>query len=157
MEKFSDTESSVREQRIDYVNVRWDQLYHLEKESGERALHYLIMTNAGGAIATLSFLGASDAALSLSAAKIALLLFIIGVLLVGVSTAKSFHYMSNLFESYIKGVNDYFSDKKSWDELYNEDVERSINDIWSYIFPYASFSCFIFGCISGSYALFSGT
>ena len=97
MEKYSKTEPDIRNQRIDHLNTRWGQLYNLEKDWGERAIRYILMTNTGGAIATLSFLGTSDTALSLSAVKVALFFFIFGVFLVGVSTAKTFHHMSSLF------------------------------------------------------------
>ena len=42
-----------------YINRRWEQLYGLEKEWGERTLKFLFLTNSGGAIATLSFIGAA--------------------------------------------------------------------------------------------------
>jgi hypothetical protein len=154
MEKYSETDPEVRNQRFEYVNIRWGQLHSLEKDWGEKAIRYLLMTNSGGAIATLSFLGASETAASIPFTKIALFLFLFGVFLVGVSTAKQFHYMSYLFEAYKKDVNEYFSDNKSWEQVCSGDDDRAVEDIFDYIIPYASFGCFISGCILGACALF---
>ena len=153
MEKYSETDPEIRNQRIDYINTRWGQLYHLEKEWGERALRYLLMTNSGGAIATLSFLGASGTTLSLFPAKCALFLFLFGVFLVGVTTAKTFHHMSDLFKLYKKDAEQYFSNNKSWEQVCAEDDNRAVEDIWDYFFPYTSFVCFILGCIFGAFSI----
>ncbi len=50
MEKYSKTEPDIRNQRIDHLNTRWGQLYNLEKDWGERAVRYILMTNSGGEI-----------------------------------------------------------------------------------------------------------
>jgi len=71
MEPFSKQDPALRKILGGYINQRWEQLYELEKEWGERALKYLLLTNAGGAIATLSFLGTSPAAIKMPGAKIA--------------------------------------------------------------------------------------
>ena len=155
MEKHSEADKENRENRNKYINNRWEQLYGLEKDWGEKALRYLLMTNSGGAIATLSFIGASKDFLTITSVKIALVLFIVGIFLIGVSIAKTYHHMNNLFESYTKDVKEYYSNNKTWIELSNEDEERTKNSVWDNVCPYASFGCFIFGCILGSCALFS--
>jgi len=83
MEMFSSTDKELRQQRIDYVNTRWGQLYELQNHWGEKAFRYLLLTNSGGAIATLGFLGASESTLNITGAKVALFLFIAGIFLVG--------------------------------------------------------------------------
>ena len=54
MELFSKQDAAVRHSLNGHITQRWVQLYELEKEWGERALKYLLLTNSGGAIATLS-------------------------------------------------------------------------------------------------------
>ncbi|MGH7824985.1 MAG: hypothetical protein ACREQ7_07385 [Candidatus Binatia bacterium] len=61
----------TREQ-YEFVDIRWNQLNALAKEDAERAINYLLLTNAGGAIATLSFLGAVESIRSQWAPKGAL-------------------------------------------------------------------------------------
>jgi len=152
---YSQDEPVVRQGRINQINVRWGQLYELQKDWGERALKYLLLTNSGGAIATLSFLGASAEAISATGAKISLFLFVLGVFLVGVTTAKTFHDMSGLFKAWKQDTNHYFDDKITWEHLHKQDDARAVEDFWDYAIPYASFGCFILGSISGAVSLFT--
>lgn len=45
------------QEQLTVVNNRWAQLNNLSRDAVDRALNFLLLTNAGGAIATLSFLG----------------------------------------------------------------------------------------------------
>ena len=154
MELFSKQDPAVRQSLNAHINQRWGQLYELEKEWGERALKYLLLTNSGGAIATLGFLGASPAAINMPGAKISLFFFVVGVFLVGVSTAKTFHYISHLFKAYTTDVDHYYSDKITWEHLHDEDKKRVVRDFWDYAIPYTSFACFIAGSVFGAISLF---
>ena len=151
---FSKQDPSVRQSLDVHINQRWRQLYELEKEWGERVLRYLLLTNAGGAIATLGFLGGYPTAIKMLGVKISLVLFVLGVFLVGVSTAKLFHDMSHLFKSYKSDVEHYYADKITWGHLREEDKKRAVEDFWDYAIPYSAFSCFIGGSISGAISLF---
>ncbi len=107
-------EQRVRRNLNEYINQQWGQLYELEKDWGERAIRYLLLTNSGGAVATLSFLGASQKALNLLGAKIWLALFVLGIFFVGIAVAKTFHHMSGLFKAWKTDVENYHSDKITW-------------------------------------------
>lgn len=156
MENFSKLEPPVRDRVIGHIDRRWRQLYELEKEWGERVLKYLFLTNSGGAIATLSFLGASSSkAMNLVGTKIALFLFVFGVFLAGVATTKIFHRMSRLLKEYKLGVEHFYNDKVSWEYLIEEDKKRSKASFMDYALPYTSFACFVGGSIAGAIALFS--
>lgn len=150
MELFSKQNTDIRQSLNASINQRWGQLYELEKDYGEKALKYLLLTNSGGAIATLSFLGASQVAINSMGAKIALFLFLAGILLVGISTAKTFHHMSSLFTNWKSDVEKYYEDKITWEHLQNEDKSRAVPDSWDYVLPYMSFAFFIAGCFSGA-------
>lgn len=154
MALFSTQDPAVRQSLNAHINQRWGQLYELEKEWGERALKYLMLTNSGGAIATISFLGASPAAINMLGAKISLFLFVLGVFLVGVATARTFHQMSGLFSAWKIDVEHYYADKITWEHLQEQDNSRSVDDFLDYAIPYASFACFIGGSISGAVSLF---
>lgn len=157
MDFFSKQNADIRQSLNAHINQRWGQLYELEKDWGEKALKFLLLTNSGGAIATLSFLGASQVAINSMGAKIALLLFLAGILLVGLSTAKTFHHMSNLFKSWKSDVDKYYEDKITWEHLQNEDKRRAVPGFWDYALPYMSFTFFIAGCFSGACSLFIRT
>jgi len=154
MTLYSKTDPSSKEGFHQRINDRWGQLHALEKDWAERAMKYLFLTNSGGAIATLSFIGAEKGQVILGT-KIALFLFVSGIVLVGISTAKTFHHMSTLFEEYRSSVNNYFNDKITYSELTEADESRAKDDYWDYIIPYTSFACFVIGCGLGAYALFA--
>jgi hypothetical protein len=154
MALYSQLDQPTKELLNANINRRWGQLYELEKEWGEKALKYLFLTNSGGAIATLSFLGAAKE-LTGSGTKVALLLFVLGLIFAGITIAKTFHHMSGLLEKYKQGVEDFYSDKITWTALTKADKERAIADCFDYIIPYASFLCFIVGSCIGAYRLFT--
>ena len=151
--KFSQTPEPARKQHIDYINNRWKQLYDLEADSGKSALHYLFLVNAGGAATTLAFIGAIGANKIGLGAKFSLAFFVVGLILFGISKAKTFHHMSGLFKHWKSLVNDYFSDKIPYEEILQRDNKKAVEDIWDYVFPYASFACFIIGSFIGFCAL----
>ncbi|NNU42553.1 hypothetical protein [Ramlibacter montanisoli] len=93
--------------------------------------------------------GAAPAAIGMLGAKVALSLFILGVVLVGIATAKTFHHMRNLFDAWKVDVDKYYADKATWDQIQDEDDKRAVTDWWDYTIPYASFACFIGGCVGG--------
>ena len=157
MTYFSKEKPEVMQRQIDQINTRWAQLYELEKEWAERALKFLLFSNSGGAIATLSFLGAAPKAIDLVGAKIALFLFVCGVFLVGVVTAKTFHSMSGVFQGWRIDTENFYKDGLTWEEINKRDESRAANDCWDYVIPYASFICFFVGCVAGAVALFTGT
>lgn len=154
MTRYSKLEPPTKEVLNTHINRRWGQLYELEKEWGERALKYLFLTNSGGAIATLSFMGAAKE-YNVIGTKVGLFLFVLGIVFAGISTAKSFHYMSRLLKKYKQGVEDFYADKITWAELADADKKRAVPDFLDYIIPYLSFFCFIAGSGIGAYALFA--
>jgi hypothetical protein len=153
MELFSKTSPELRKARIDYINRRWGQLYALEKDTGEDALKMLFLTNAGGAVANLSFIGAIGKEKIHSFAKISLICFVVGLIFVGISKAKRFHYMSGLFKEWREDAGKYLKDELSWEELDQRDTTRTKDDLLAYVFPYTSFACFLIGCAYGLSAL----
>jgi len=149
--KFSEMKDHYRNSCVSYIEQRWEQLNGLEKEWGERSLKYLMLTNSGGAIAVLSFIGASKA--SGLSVKVSLILFVIGVILVGISTAKQFFYMSGLLKGWKKDVQRFYNDEVDWNDLLNQDEERVKVKWVVYAIPFASFACFIIGSIAGGLGL----
>lgn len=154
---FSQLDQSTKATFVTYIDRRWQQLYELEKGWAEKAVKYLLLTNSGGAIATLGFLGTSDQIRHSLALKLALLFFAFGVLLVGIFTAMMFHKMAQVLTRYTKSVKDFYTDKISWEYLIEEN-EKMVQRGWrNYIVPYLSFLCFILGVGAGACALFSSS
>lgn len=154
MDAFTKLSQDRQTYYIARVNTRWGQLHALEKEWGERAYKYLLLTNSGGAIATLSFLGTSSEALDTFWARWALLSFVFGVVITGVAIAHRFHRLSALFWSYKTDANNFFKDRLPWETLVEQDNNRTTKPGgWSLILPYTSLGSFWIGCTLGGIAM----
>lgn len=154
MDFYSKFDPAVKDQINVHINRRWEQLYKLEKEWGEKAIKYLFLTNSGGAIATLSFIGASKE-FSSYCAKAALFSYLLGIIFVGISTALTYRHLSTLFEKYKLDAEKFHCDHITWKDLNDEDRKRALRSKVDYACPYFSFFCFVFGSSLGVYALFS--
>jgi hypothetical protein len=153
-ELFSNQSLPTQNILVGRINERWRQLHALEKEWAERAVQYLFLTNAGGAIATLSFLGASEKAFNRTGLKWSSALFVSGLILVGFVVAKTYYHMSGLFKHYRRAVDSYFHDQMTWDDMNRQDVRRSEDKFVGHVLPWAAFLFFALGCIVGGYSLF---
>jgi hypothetical protein len=115
-----------------------------------------MLTNAGGTLATLSFLGTSEAVRKLVAPKLSLALFVGGLFLVGLLVALSTHRVGVLFSSWKVDANRFVTDQLIWGELTKADEERVRQGRWAvYVLGYGAFACFVIGAIIGLCALFS--
>jgi len=141
-------DNGLRRDRIKYINIRWEQLYHLDKEWSERALKLLFVTNAGGAIAVLSYMASVEGRAPKSAI-ITLCCFFFGLICVGINTARAVHGMSGLFEGWQKDVDRFFKDEITWEELQSRDESRISGKWLDYLIGYFSWGAFIIGSIIG--------
>jgi hypothetical protein len=137
-------------EELDFINVRWGQLNALSKESAERAINFLMLTNAGGAVATLSFLGAVQTIRSQWAPQLALFFFILGIILVGVHTAVWVHHVEHMYKHWRIDSTRFLANQLSWDVLNADDDTRSERQVWLlYTLGYLSFACFVLGAFIG--------
>ncbi|TVO77090.1 hypothetical protein [Sedimenticola selenatireducens] len=145
----------LREIRNKYIEDRWGQLHQLSKESGENAVKYLFTVNAGGAVTVLAYLGsvAGNGPASISA-KLGLISFFLGLLFVGFYKAHMVHYHEGLFDHFQKLVRDYYDEKIGWNNMHELDQLKIGEPKLPYVYGYLSFSCFVFGCISGGIGIF---
>ena len=137
-------------EQLSYINARRSQLNVLSKDASDKAVAFLMLTNSGGAIATLSFLGAVPVIRSQWAPKTALLLFIAGIVLVGIFSATWVHHIENLNMFWRRDANRFIDDDLDWQTLLNDDNERAFGRITHfYVMGYMSFACFILGAFIG--------
>src|SRR5438094_4775277 len=104
---YSEEEIYIRQFRWGYINARWSQLNALTKEWGDKAVSYLMLTNAGGAVAVLSVMGASDKVREMVGPRIALFCFSLGVICTGILVAKQLHRFEGLYKGYKKDAELY--------------------------------------------------
>jgi len=136
-------------QEYQFIDERFDQLIGLSKDAVERALKYLFLANAGGAAATLSFLGAVPAMRLQWAPKVALTFFVLGLILVGVHAAIWVHYSESLYRNFRGDVTEFYDNRLAFNEVAAADFTRSQNTKWLYIVGYVAFACFIAGAATG--------
>lgn len=141
----------LRAFRNEHISSRWGQLHALSKETGESAIKYLFTTNAGGAVAVLAYLGSvSGNGVPAFSAKVALVFFFSGLLLVGLYKAYMVHDHEGLFDHYKALIKEYYEGKISWDTLLKADEIKVGNSKVPYILGYLAFGSFVGGCVSGA-------
>ena len=149
MSKYSELNDKIRKGYCDYIDTRWEQLYELQKEWGDKAIKMLFVINAGGAIAILSYMASSNSAIT-GAVIFTLCCFFIGIILVGILIARAVHCMKNLYEGWKEDVNKFYKDEMDWEELIELDEQRVPNELPDFIIGYTSFAAFIIGSIVGA-------
>ena len=73
-----------------------------------------MLTDSGGAVAVLSFMGASDKVREMVGPRIALGCFSLGVICTGILVAKQFHRFERVFTGYRKEAQEYLADQIEW-------------------------------------------
>ena len=139
---------------VNHINQRWGQLCGLETKWSDDALNKLFLTNSGGAVAVLSFIGALGVDKINCWVKISLAFFTFGLLLVILNSALLYHLMDRLFTSYRADANAFLSNNLDWEILNQNDNTRSLTPIYLIIIGWASFIFLILGVIFGGVALF---
>ena len=151
-----DLDPDERKARENFIEHREKQLQNITVSAAETGVKYLFTTNAGGAIAILTYLGAiatnPNPAQTL---KISLVLFFFGVILIGIYHVLLVETYGNIFKKFQESTKNYFADKKEWDEYFSEIQAHVKPNNIPRILLYTSFGCFIFGCVFGALSLFS--
>jgi len=155
MTKWSEHSEENKKAFNEWAERRSNQLLRLVEDTELRILRYLMVTNSGGAIALLSFLGTSEYARSLPGLKFSLALFIIGIIICGVLATYGAHHMSHLFRDFKKDLSDFYEDEYEWKEFFDRDSGRSKYAGWVLPLAYIAFGCFIVGSSIGLWHLFS--
>jgi hypothetical protein len=151
---FSQEPDHVRQFRFNFISARWAQLNALTKDWSDQAIKYLLLTNGGGAVAVLSFMGGSDKVRAMAGPRIALGCFALGVICIGILVAKQLHRFEAIFKGYMKDSTRYLADQIEWDTLTTDDDARIQASFWDYAWGYVAFILFIGGCVAGAISLF---
>jgi hypothetical protein len=150
-----DLDEDLRKGRERFIESRERQLQSITSESVDKSLAYLFTVNSGSAVALLAYMGAISSKPNAIEFKIALAMFFVGVLFIGVFRAYVTEAYSSLFWKYKKSVDEYFAEKKDWDSFYEEINSQVVKNNIGRIFVYTSFVCFFLGCIFGVMGLYA--
>ncbi len=140
---------------IDHVNQRWGQLYNLVKQWGEDSLNKLFFGNSGGAVAILGFVGTLKFENIPCSAKISLICFTIGAVIVILTGALLYHFMNSLFLLYRKDVTSFFNNSLSLEDLNKRDEDRSPLPFYIPLLGWVSFLFLVLGLIFGGICFFA--
>ena len=99
------------------MSQRWTQINTLRNDFIEKAIRFLFLTNAGGAVAVLSFIGNSDEARRMGGPLFALVCFALGIVFIGIYLAIQYHRFDSLLRGYYSDVRKYYADQMEWLEL----------------------------------------
>lgn len=147
--KFTDLTNDLRL----FTFTRADE--HTKKVQGdslssfEAAINYLFLTNAGGAVAVLGFLGKAQTTAHWVGALVALALFGIGVALVGPIKAFRLHYFARRAKTWVEQSSRFFGGEIDWEELNKRYAAAAVEPRWPYAVGYLSFTCFVVGVVIG--------
>lgn len=149
--KYSEDTEEHCKANIDYINQRWKQLYGLAMEFSSEEIKYLFLVNSGAAIAVLAFHGSVAAVRDMVWPKIMLECFVLGVIFVGLLHIFRHKITHSLFKSWQGAVNDYYSDKRGWSDILDNDVDKATKFSRTEYLAYASFACFVVGASIGMF------
>ena len=140
-----------------YIDTRESYLSRLLMLWIDRVLRYLFLTNAGGAIAVLGFMGASENIRGMLGPKCALSFFVIGLVLLGILSAYQLHHSAELYTQWRRSLQQHLTGRMTWQELVEGDEERSyvMTGYFGYLLGYGSFLCFCTGSAIGLVLFFS--
>lgn len=130
-----------------HLEQHTETLRSIHLASVERAEKYLVITNGGGVIATLSFLGAMPELRHEHVAWLILWFFVVGVILCGVLVAANYHLSATNLLRWIRNTDSF-----GRGEIHIEDVSSALwkPSSWLSLLPiiagYLAFGAFVTAC-----------
>ena len=153
-----DLKPEVRKAREHFIEQREKQLQSITVTAVESGVRFLFTTNAGGAIAVLTYLGAiASNANQTQTLKSSLAYFFLGIILVGLYRAFLAETYGKMFKNFQLQTANYFSSEKEWESYISEikaEVETLRKSQVGRILIYGSFLCFVLGSAIGTFSLF---
>lgn len=148
--KYSELQEPIRKQHINYIKERWTQLIEIVQDTANQSIKYLYVSNSGAAAGVLTFLGIFAELRTHAWPRWMLILFLSGVLLVGLYWAARYHSLQSLFKGFRNDAVSSLKDEVDVEEVESRDWGR-VNKLWlPTLLAYASFLCFIAGLVIGA-------
>lgn len=156
--KFSEIQDpTMHEARFRHVDRRWKGLYDEIYDVGKLIIRYLTLVNAGGMVATLSFMGAMRSLDPMPGARLILATFSGGLVLVGFGLAFSSYRLNWLIAGWNRDTGRYFQNELDWRDVLERDEGRQKNRLYlvGHVLAWLSFICFICGLGLAGRSLFT--
>jgi len=114
----------------------------------EHCVKYVSFTNAGGIIAMLTFMNSRNIR-AISWSGLALLLFIIGLILVGIIILYMFLRFKVFYENTVKDINEFYSGNIQLGQLNKKVEQRKKFHKLALWLGFGTAGCFFFGLVIG--------
>jgi hypothetical protein len=142
-------EPAVDDGKRKRLSDRVELLWKLTEACEADVAKYLLLANSGGAVATLSFMGAAADLRALPGPHVALVAFLLGVVLCGATLGVRANNASSAYVQFLEDANKYQSAIITWNEL----VERSSptrGALLTTILAALTYLCLIAGAVAGA-------
>jgi len=151
--KFTDLKSDEQLFLFTRIEEQSKKVHGESLSSIEAAINYLFLTNAGGAVATLSLLAATEGKNDKIGPFWALVFFCVGVGLVGVVKSFRVSYFAKCSKSWGIESPRFLAGEISWEDLNAKYETAAKEPTWPYVVGYSSFLCLVAGAAIGFYLL----
>ena len=149
MIKFSEISKEDRPWFISHIETKADLVLKESQDARLAALRFLFFVNAGGAVATASFIATAEK-FDDNRLVWALIYFIGGLVCVGALNAFRYHVSIKVADVWIANLNFFYKNEVSWKDLFSKTEEANPARLFKYLDPligYCSFASFILGCL----------
>ncbi|HEY1892362.1 MAG TPA: hypothetical protein VGG63_18345 [Steroidobacteraceae bacterium] len=136
----------IRAQRI---GSRLDHLWKLTESTEANFSKFLLLGNTGGAVATLSFMGTAAELRRMAGPRLALCLFVAGVIMCGITLAVRAVAVSDTYIRFLADAEEFRKGDISWDELVTRSSPTEGRTMLR-VLAALTFSCLIGGAVAGA-------
>lgn len=146
--------AAMTEFRWNHHNSRFNQLVTLTAGANEGVWQYLLAVNGGAVAGMVGFIGAVAEYRSAVWSYIALFIFVLGLVIVGIARAHSIHRTNSVFLGWNSVMEKYYSGEITWSEALQKDEENTSNQAAiPWILGWTSFGLFLCGLSVVAYAM----
>ena len=141
--------TSESDRRSHSILSRHDSLWQLTASCESDTARFLLLSTAGGAVATVSFMGAAPELRSIIGPRIALCAFLLGVAVCGLMLLIRAVTVSSAYCKFLEDVAKFRRNDISWDELADRSSPK-YGSIPIKILACVTYACLISGLVAGA-------
>jgi hypothetical protein len=131
------------------IESRLDHLWKLTESTEANFSKFLLLGNAGGAVATLSFMGTATELRRMAGPRLALCLFLAGVIMCGITLAMRAVSVSNTYVRFLSDADKFRRNNISWEELVTRSSPTERRTML-FVLAALTLSCLIGGAVAGA-------
>ena len=138
---------------VELVDREQSRLLDLFERTANRGINFLLLWNGGGSIAVLSYLGAVDAARHDMKVLASLVVFLVGLTLVGLAAATDFAGASSRYEKFNNAAGEFYGRRIGWHELWASGDPPTWLRVLGFACGYLSLTAAIVGSAIGAWSV----